>query len=64
MTDRYQTSFDPISGLDLAEIKTLILVKGVGKEELQRVLESKGIKTLEQLDAITARNFLHYLRSL
>ena len=64
MTDRYQTSFESISGLDLAEINTLILVKGVGEEELQRVLESKGVETVEELDSLTARNFLHYLRSL
>ncbi len=64
MTDRYHTSFDPISGLDLAEIKTLILVKRVGQKELQRVLESKGVQTLEELDPLTAKNLLHYLRSL
>ena len=64
MTDRYQTSFESISGLDLAEINTLILVKDAGKAELQRVLDSKGVETLEELDSLTAKNFLHYLRSL
>ena len=64
MTDRYQTSFESISGLDLAEIKTLILIKNVGKAELQRVLDSKGVEIIEELDSLTAKNFLHYLRSL
>lgn len=64
MTDRYQTCFGRISGIDLAEIKTLILVKEVGKEELERVLESKGVETLEELDPLTAKNLLYYLRSL
>ena len=64
MTDYLKTQFSRISGLDLEEIETLILGKEVGKEELQRVLESKGIETLEELDPLTAKNFLHYLRSL
>jgi len=64
MTDRYQSPFDPISGLDLAEIETLILIKDHGKAELQRVLESKGVETLQELDSLTVKNFLHYLRSL
>jgi hypothetical protein len=64
MTDHHHSSFDSISGLDLAEIKTLILVKQVGREELLRVLDSKGVETLEELDSLTVRNFLHYLRSL
>ncbi|MFH1115859.1 MAG: hypothetical protein V1792_18265 [Pseudomonadota bacterium] len=64
MTDHHFTAFDRITGLDLAEIKTLILVKRVGQEELQRVLESRGVETLEELDSLTARNFLYYLRSM
>ena len=64
MTDRYQTSFESISGLDLAEIKTLIDLKGIRRDELRRVLDSKGVDTLEELDPLTARNLLHYLRSL
>lgn len=64
MTDRYQTPFGRVSGIEAAEIKTLILIKDAGKEELQRVLDSKGVKTVEELDSLTARNFLYYLRSL
>ncbi|MFC1834317.1 hypothetical protein ACFL2Q_06235 [Thermodesulfobacteriota bacterium] len=63
MTDHHK-SLDRITGLDLAEIKTLILVKEIGKEELQRVLQSKGVETLEELDSLTAWNFPYYLRSL
>lgn len=64
MTDHHQIPCNRISGIELAEIKTLMLVKDVHPQQLQRVLDSKGVKTLEQLDALTARNFLHYLRSL
>jgi hypothetical protein len=64
MTDDYKTPFNRISGIELAEIKTLMLIKEVHPERLQRVLDSKGVETLEQLDTLTARNFLHYLRSL
>ena len=63
MTD-HQRSCDRISSIELAEIKTLMLVKKVNPEQLQRVLDSRGVETLEQLDRLTARNFLHYLRSL
>jgi hypothetical protein len=63
MTD-HQNPFGRISGLDLAEINTLILVKDAGKAELQRVLDSKDVETLEELDSLTAKNFLQYLRSL
>jgi hypothetical protein len=64
MTDRHQRSCDKVSGIELAEIKTLMLVKDVRSELLQRVLDAKGVETLEQLDWLTARNFLYYLRSL
>jgi hypothetical protein len=64
MTDDYKTPFNLISGIELAEIKTLMLIKEVHPERLQRVLDSKGVETLEQLDTLTARNFLHYLRSM
>jgi hypothetical protein len=64
MTDNHETFSEKISGIELAEIKTLMLIKEVPKEELRRVLDSKGVKKLEDLDSLTARNFLHYLRSL
>lgn len=41
-----------------------MLIKNVPAEQLQRVLDSKGVQTLEQLDGLTAKNFLHYLRTL
>jgi len=53
-----------ISALDIAEIKTLMLMKEIDATQLQRVLDGKGVQKLEDLDWLTIRNFLHYLRSL
>ena len=53
-----------ISAFDIAEIKTLMLLKEVEADQLQRVLDGKGVRKLEALDRLTIRNFLHYLRSL
>jgi ABC-type taurine transport system substrate-binding protein len=53
-----------VSALDIAEIETLMLVKEVGADRLQLVLDGKGVQKLEDLDGLTIRNFLHYLRSL
>lgn len=64
MTDHRWDFSERISGIELAEIEVLMQAKGVPKEELRRVLDSKGVETLEDLDSLTARNFLHYLRSL
>ncbi len=64
MTDYRWTSSDKISGIELAEIQVLVLVKEAARENLQRVLHSKRVETLEELDPLTARNLLHYLRSL
>ena len=50
--------------LDIAEIKTLMLVKEVDPKELQRGLDKKGVEKLEDLDALTIRNFRQYPRSL
>jgi hypothetical protein len=64
VTDQHQRFWERISFIELAEIKTLLIIKEVHPQQLQRVLNSKGVETLEQLDTLTARNFLHYLRSL
>ena len=64
MTDHRWNLSEKISGTELAEIEVLMQAKGVPKEELQRVLDSKAVESLEDLDSLTARNFLHYLRSL
>jgi hypothetical protein len=64
MTDHRWDPSEKISGIELAEIKTLMLVKQVNPQLLQRVLDSRGVETLEQLDGLTVRNFLHYLRCL
>jgi hypothetical protein len=50
--------------LDIAEIKTLMLVKEIDPNELQRVLDKKGVEKLDDLDTLTIRNFMLYLRSL
>ena len=47
MTDRYQTSFESISGLDLAEIKTLI--------RRQRTLEESGAATRSSTPRVLRR---------
>ena len=52
------------TALDIAEIKTLMLVKKIDPKELQRVLDKKGAEKLEDLDGLTIRNFLRYLQSL
>jgi hypothetical protein len=64
MTNYHRTHGERVSGIELAEIKVLMLIKEVHPQQLQRILEAKGVETLEQLDWLTARNFLHYLRSL
>jgi hypothetical protein len=64
MSDQHQRSWERTSGIELAEIRTLILIKEIHPQQLQRILEAKGVTTLEQLDWLTVRNFLHYLRSL
>ncbi len=53
-----------ISGIELAEIEVLMLIKGFPPEHLQRILDAKGVTKLDRLDWLTVRNFLHYLRSL
>lgn len=64
MSDHDQRSCEKISGIELAEIRTLMLIKEVHPQQLQRILAVKEVETLEQLDWLTVRNFLHYLRSL
>ncbi|MGB6067649.1 MAG: hypothetical protein WBG50_22815 [Desulfomonilaceae bacterium] len=61
MSDHHQSE-GKISGIELAEIEVLMLVKEVPPEDLQRILDAKGVAKLEQLDWLTLRNFLHYLR--
>jgi hypothetical protein len=64
MTDHHQRLCERVSGIELAGIKTLMLIKEIHPQQLQRVLDACGVETLEQLDGLTVRNFLHYLRSL
>ncbi len=64
MTDHRRDFLEKISVIERAEIEVLLQVKEGPKEVLQRVLDSKGVKKLEDLDSLRARNLLHYLRSL
>ena len=64
MTNYHRTHGERVSGIELAEIKVLMLIKEVHPQQLQRVLDGCGVETLEQLDNLTVRNFLHYLRCL
>ncbi|GEM_PF-5285381 len=59
------TGFGPTpSGLEVAQINVLMNLKQAGQQELQRLLAAKGVRSIEELDGLTARNFLEYLRSL
>jgi hypothetical protein len=53
-----------ISALDIAQIKVLIDFKQVHHPLVQKMLDSRGVDILEQLDSLTLRNLLYYLRSL
>ena len=64
MADHHQTLEERISGIELAEIEVLMLIKGVPPERLQRILDAKGVTSTELLDWLTVKNFLHYLRTL
>jgi hypothetical protein len=64
MSGRRDLAWGTVSGIELAEIRALMLIKEVQPQQLQRILDAKGVTTLEQLDCLTVRNFLHYLRSL
>lgn len=64
MSDHPEITWSRVSGIELAEIEVLMLIKGVPPEQLQRILDAKEVGALEQLDWLTVRNFLHYLRSL
>jgi hypothetical protein len=64
MTDHHQMPDERISGIELAEIEVLMLIKKVPAEQLRRILDAKGVTDLDQLDWLTVKNFLHYLRSL
>ena len=52
------------SGLDVAEINVLMNLKQAGHEELQRIIEARGVGRIDELDELTVRNFLAYLRTL
>jgi hypothetical protein len=64
MTNQRKIPWEKVSGIELAEIRTLMLIKEVHPRQLQRILDACGVETLEQLDGLTVRNFLYYLRSL
>jgi DNA-binding MarR family transcriptional regulator len=53
-----------VSALELAEIKILVFLTDAGPEALQRILDQKGVQSLEDLDGLTLKNLLQYLRSL
>jgi hypothetical protein len=64
MSGHHELLWEKVSSIELAEIRTLMLIKEVHPQKLQRILDAKGVTELEQLDWLTIRNFLHYLRSL
>jgi hypothetical protein len=64
MSDHHTIPWERVSGIELAEIRTLMLIKEVPHRQLQRILDAKGVTALDHLDCLTVRNFLYYLRSL
>ncbi|MBI5250741.1 MAG: hypothetical protein HY912_14720 [Desulfomonile tiedjei] len=64
MSGHRELTWEKVSGIELAEIRTLMLIKEVHPQQLQRILDAKGVTALDHLDCLTVRNFLHYLRSL
>lgn len=53
-----------VAGMDLAEIKTLMLLKDVDSRDMEKILDMTGVKNLDELDWLTAKNLLLYLQSL
>lgn len=51
----------PVNELELAEIKTLILMHERHQEAVGKILASKGVSQLEELDALSLKNLLQYL---
>ncbi len=66
MNQIYERSEEPTTaaGMDLAEIKTLMLLKNVNSSDVEKILGMTGSKNLEELDWLTAKNLLLYLQSL
>lgn len=54
---------DKASQMDMGAIKALIILEELDPKELQKILNLKGVKTVEELDALTVRNLLRYLRT-
>lgn len=52
-----------VTALDLAQIKTLILFNERHAATVNKVLRSKGVSRLEDLDEISLKNVLRYLLS-
>jgi len=53
-----------VAGMDLAEIKTLMLLKDLDSRDVEKILDMTGVKNLDELDWLTAKNLLSYLQSL
>lgn len=53
-----------VAGMDLAEIKTLMLLKDLDSRDVEKILNMTGVKNLDELDWLTAKNLLSYLQSL
>jgi hypothetical protein len=53
MSDHRQIPDERISGIELAEIEVLMLIKEVHPQQLQRILDAKGVTALDQLDCLT-----------
>jgi hypothetical protein len=59
MVGHPEITWSRVSGIELAEIRTLMLIKEAHSQQLQRILDAKEVGTREQLDWLAVRNFLH-----
>jgi hypothetical protein len=53
-----------VSGVHLAEIRIRMLTSPAASNTVAKVLELKGVASLNSLDGLTVLNLLHHLRFL
>lgn len=53
----------PVTALELAQIRTLLLLNGRHRRTVSKLLASRGVSELEELDGLSLKNLLHYLLS-
>jgi hypothetical protein len=51
----------PVNELELAQIRTLVLMHERHQETVSKILASRGVSQLEELDGLSLKNLLQYL---